>query len=145
MCYIHNIAYEYIIVHYRKESAMFGISLNNKQPIYEQLCDSITKLVLSGVLEPNSPLPSVRETAAELAVNPNTVQKAFTELERSGVAYLVNGKGRFVTDNIEALKQNKIGQCLQEVKGYVIQLKKYGMEKQQLLDEISNMYGEDEQ
>ena len=124
---------------------MFGISLNNKQPIYEQLCDSITKLVLSGVLEPNSPLPSVRETAAELAVNPNTVQKAFTELERSGVAYSVNGKGRFVTDNIEALKQNKIGQCLQEVKGYVIQLKKYGMEKQQLLDEISNMYGEDEQ
>ena len=70
---------------------MFGISLNNKLPIYEQLIESITKQVLSGVLEPDEPLPSVRELASELAVNPNTVQKAFTELERSGVAYSVSG------------------------------------------------------
>lgn len=145
MCYYHHRAYEYIIVHFRKEPVMFGISLNNKQPIYEQLCDSITKLVISGVLEPNSPLPSVRETAAELAVNPNTVQKAFTELERSGVAYSVNGKGRFVTDDIELLRKNMLKSTLEEIKPYVLQLKKYGADKKTVVAEIEKMYGEDGQ
>ena len=121
---------------------MFGISLNNKLPIYEQLIDSITNQVLSGVLEPDAPLPSVRELAAELTVNPNTVQKAFTELERSGVAYSVNGKGRFVTDDVEALKSRKIENCYKRIKPEIIELLRYGVTVDELTDKIKEMYKE---
>lgn len=77
-------------------------------PIHEQLTEKITHLVLSGALEPQSPLPSVREMAAELGVNPNTVQRAYSELERVGVTYSVSGKGRFVTDDVEEVRRLKI-------------------------------------
>jgi len=121
---------------------MFGISLNNKLPIYEQLIDSITKQVLSGVLEPNAPLPSVRELAAELAVNPNTVQKAFTELERNGVAYSVSGKGRFVTDDVETLKKHKIKNCYKRIKPEISELLRYGVTCEELTQTIIQMYKE---
>lgn len=121
---------------------MFGISLNNKLPIYEQLMENVTRLVLNGVLEPNEPLPSVRELAAELAVNPNTVQKAFTELERSGVAYSVSGKGRFVTDDVESLKKNMIKNSFKSIKQNVDELIKYGVTYDEFMDKMSKIYKE---
>ncbi len=121
---------------------MFGISLNNKLPIYEQLIESITKQVLSGVLEPDEPLPSVRELASELAVNPNTVQKAFTELERSGVAYSVSGKGRFVTDDVEALKKHMIKNCYKRIKPEINELLNYGVSVEEITQRITEMYKE---
>ena len=87
---------------------MLGISLNNSAPIYEQLINKIEQLVLNGLLEPNESLPSVRELATSLAVNPNTVQKAYAYLEQIGVTYSVSGKGRFVTGDVEVLRQRKI-------------------------------------
>ncbi len=121
---------------------MFGISLNNKQPIYEQLMDNVTKMVLSGILEPNEPLPSVRELAADLAVNPNTVQKAFTELERAGVAYSVNGKGRFVTDDVDALRKNMVKNCFKKIKPSVEELIRFGVTYEELTAELGKMYKE---
>lgn len=121
---------------------MFGISLNNKLPIYEQLMENVTRLVLNGVLEPNEPLPSVRELAAELAVNPNTVQKAFTELERSGVAYSVNGKGRFVTDDVEKLKKNMIKNSFKSMKPNIDELIKYGVSYDEFMEQMDRLYKE---
>ncbi len=100
---------------------MFGISLNNKSPIHEQVSERITELVLSGILEPDSPLPSVRELAGELGVNPNTVQRAYGELERRGITYSVAGKGRFVTSDIEKAKNAKKRENLEKLK---IEIKK---------------------
>lgn len=76
---------------------MFTIDLRDRTPIYEQLCKKITELVLKGELKADDKLPSVRELAKELGVNPNTVSKAFQTLERDGIIYSLQGRGSFVS------------------------------------------------
>lgn len=77
---------------------MFVLDLQSRTPIYEQMKQKITELVMLGVLQTGEQLPSVRSLARELGVNPNTVQKAYQELEREGVVYSVTGRGSFVAD-----------------------------------------------
>lgn len=119
---------------------MLGLMLNNRQPIHEQLTDGITKLVLSGVLEPGDALPSVRELATELAINPNTVQKAFTELDRNGVSYSVNGKGRFVTEDTESLKRRQIDGIFHDISMLLEKLKKYEISEDEMIERIKIIY-----
>ncbi len=76
-----------------------------RKPIYEQLVENIKGLVLSGLLAPNAQLPSVRSLAVELAINPNTIQKSYAELERSGIIYSIPGRGSFVSDDLAALSR----------------------------------------
>ena len=64
---------------------MFTLDYRSRKPLYDQLCQSIERMAACGVLEPGSRLPSVRMLAEELAINPNTVQKAYRMLEHSGV------------------------------------------------------------
>lgn len=77
---------------------MIIIDYTDRRPIYEQIVERFQSLVLCGVLEKDAPLPSVRNLAMELSINPNTIQRAYTELERRGVIYAVKGKGNFVAD-----------------------------------------------
>ncbi len=119
---------------------MLELMLNNRQPIYEQLTEGITRLVVSGVLEPGAALPSVRELATELAINPNTVQKAFTELERNGVSYSVNGKGRFVTDDVKALKKKQTDGIFYDIAELLKKLKKYGISEAETVERIKSIY-----
>ncbi len=119
---------------------MLELMLNNRRPIYEQLTEGITRLVVSGVLEPGAALPSVRELATELAINPNTVQKAFTELERSGVSYSVNGKGRFVTDDVKALKKKQSDGIFHDIAELLKKLKKYGISEEETVERIKSIY-----
>lgn len=84
---------------------MFSIDLQSRTPIYEQLYKKIIELILKRELMPNDKLPSVRELAKELGVNPNTVSKAFQLLERDRVIYSLAGRGSFVANvNAEAVK-----------------------------------------
>ncbi|MDE6774759.1 MAG: GntR family transcriptional regulator [Ruminococcus sp.] len=76
---------------------MFSIDLTSRTPIYEQIYNKIVELVISGHLTENSQLPSVRTLAKDTGVNPNTVAKAYQELERQGVIYSVPGRGSFIT------------------------------------------------
>ncbi|MBE7037610.1 MAG: GntR family transcriptional regulator [Ruminococcaceae bacterium] len=123
---------------------MLGISLNNSSPIYEQLTSKIEYLVLHGLLEPNEILPSVREMATNLAINPNTVQKAYTYLEQIGVCYSVNGKGRFVTGDVEALRQRKILFEASDFENVVKKIKDLGASKEFLIEKINSLYEEGE-
>lgn len=120
---------------------MLSITLNNKSPIYEQLVGRIEFLILNGFLQENEQLPSVREMATQLAINPNTVQKAYAYLEQEGVTYSVSGKGRFVTDNIEALKQKRMGNVLNDFIQNVELLKNQGADINLLKNEIEKIYG----
>ena len=83
---------------------MIQIDPRSRTPIYEQLVDGITKLVVSGAMEADGAVPSVRTLAAELSANPNTVQKAFSELERRGILCSVPGKGCFVNGDVSVLR-----------------------------------------
>ena len=75
------------------------ISLNYRDstPIYEQIKNSFRGLIIKGVMQPDEKLPSVRELASELSINPNTIQKAYTELEAEGYIYSIQGKGNYVS------------------------------------------------
>ncbi|MBQ5311224.1 MAG: GntR family transcriptional regulator [Oscillospiraceae bacterium] len=78
---------------------MFSIDLQSRIPIYEQLYSGITELASKDLLRPGDRIPSVRELAKELGVNPNTVSKAFGMLERDGIIYSVPGRGSFLSDD----------------------------------------------
>ena len=76
-------------------------------PIYTQLVGQIKTAIVSGELQPGGKLPAVRELAIEAGVNPNTMQRAFQELERSGLVYTVRGSGRYVTDDVCAIDSER--------------------------------------
>ncbi len=80
---------------------MIQISYSDAKPIYEKVKDSLCRMILTGALPPDSRLPSVRELAMELAINPNTIQRAYRELELSGYIYSVAGKGNFAAGQHE--------------------------------------------
>ena len=84
---------------------MFQLDMRSGKTVYEQVIDNIKELIVTGVLPQESRLPSVRELSRQLAINPNTVQKAFKELERDGFIYTVTGKGSFVSPR-EEIKVN---------------------------------------
>jgi len=75
---------------------MFEIDWKSRVPIYKQLVERIKELILKEVLKENEQLPSVRSLSKELTINPNTIQKAYQELEREGYIYSIPGKGNFV-------------------------------------------------
>ena len=85
---------------------MIQINYRDTRPFYQQIKDNVRHLVVSGALKKDDKLPSVRELAASLAINPNTIQRAYVELERQGYIYTVKGKGSFVADNT-AMKENR--------------------------------------
>ena len=75
---------------------MIQINYRDSRPIYEQIKDGIRKLIVQGIMQNNEKLPSVRELATSLTINPNTIQRAYRELEAEGYVYTVKGKGCFV-------------------------------------------------
>ena len=83
---------------------MIFIDYKSRKPIYEQIIDNIKSLIVSGVLKRDEQLPSVRQLAQELAINPNTIQKAYTELEREGIIYSLKGRGSFVGSSLQELR-----------------------------------------
>ncbi|CAH1218877.1 MULTISPECIES: GntR family transcriptional regulator [Paenibacillus] len=80
---------------------MFELDVRSRKAIYEQLVDKFKEMIVYGVLKPDEQLPSVRSLSTELTVNPNTVQKAYRELEREGFIYSLQGKGSFVSSSVE--------------------------------------------
>ena len=86
---------------------MFSIDYKDRRSIYEQLVDRIKALAASGMLPPGSQLPSVRQLSSELSINPNTVQRAYSELERDGIVYSVKGRGNFVTQDASLLQKSR--------------------------------------
>lgn len=94
---------------------MIHIDYKDSRPLYEQISDRLGELILHGAFEPDSQLPSVRSLAVELAINPNTIQKAYTDLERKGFVYSVKGRGNFVADTLK-IKEEKINDLLKQVR-----------------------------
>lgn len=86
---------------------MFSVNYKDPRPIYEQVKDSLRRAILSGALATDEKVPSVREAAAQLVINPNTIQKAYRELESEGYIYSVPGRGSFVSNCSEARSQRK--------------------------------------
>ena len=86
---------------------MIVLDYQDRRPIYEQVTDKFQILILNGVLPPGSQMPSVRQLATELSVNPNTIQRAYMELEKLGLICPVEGRGNFVADSSQVQKINR--------------------------------------
>lgn len=82
---------------------MFMIDPMSRQPVYEQIIRQMERFILSGMLVPGDQLPSVRSLSMELSINPNTIQKAYSEMDLRGIIYSVPGRGCFVSENAAAL------------------------------------------
>lgn len=82
---------------------MILIDYRDTRPIYEQVVERFKMLILRGVLSPDDKIPSVRNLAVDLSINPNTIQRAYAELERQGYIFTVKGKGNFVSDSRQLL------------------------------------------
>ena len=97
---------------------MIILDYRDTRPLYEQIVDKFQMLILSGALEPNSRMPSVRSLAVELSVNPNTIQRAYSELERNGFLYTVKGKGNYVaySDSLKDVRKQEILEKLRDLK-----------------------------
>ena len=110
---------------------MIIIDYKDARPIYEQVVDKFQKLILTGVLEPNTRMPSVRSLAVELSLNPNTIQRAYAELERQGFIYTVKGRGNFVAYDEKLLDVRK-EQLLGKLRELVREAKEIGIGKREL-------------
>ncbi len=92
---------------------MIVLDYSDPRPIYEQIVDKMQTYILKGILKPDEQLMSVRSLAMDLAINPNTVQKAYTELERQGFIYVVKGRGAFVKggdDSLLSLRRRELAE-----------------------------------
>lgn len=110
---------------------MISINTNDARPIYEKVKDSLRQMMLSGALPPDSRLPSVRELAMSLAINPNTIQRAYRELEQEGFLISVPGKGSFVARGGKA-REARRDELLGEVKRLARELEALGLTREEL-------------
>ena len=119
---------------------MIIIDYKDRRPIYEQIIERFEDLILKGALEPGVQIPSVRSLAIDLSINPNTIQRAYMELERKNYIYTVKGRGSFVTEGQQIKDSKKI-----EIMEQLIELGKeaiaLGISKEEIIDKIRFIKG----
>ena len=107
--------------------------LDNGRPIYAQLMERIQHDIISGVYKPGDKLPSVRDLALDAAVNPNTMQKALSELARSGLVHSQRTSGRFITDDAELLDRMKADLAGEHISSFLTQMHSLGFSSEETL------------
>ena len=111
-------------------------NFRNDQPIYSQLTQRLTEAIVSGIYAPGEKLPSVRDLAVEAGVNPNTVQRALTELEREGLVFSQRTAGRFVTENENMITNAKLRIADERVGEFLRSMKTLGCGKREVISLI---------
>lgn len=113
-----------------------SINYNSRTPIYEQIVSVIEKLVSLNILEPDSELPSIRELAKTLGINPNTVKKSYDILEMKGIIISKSTKGTFISNNIKKAKEIKINELLNKMKNIESELISFGLTKEEIIKRL---------
>ena len=111
---------------------MIELNYKDPRPVYEQIKESLKKLIISGALKENERLESVRSLAVRLSINPNTIQRAYNELESDGYIYSVPGKGSFVSETspVDTKRQEELKNRLKET---ALELEFMGVKKEELI------------
>lgn len=115
---------------------MFSIDFQTRMPIYEQIVNQVEKYIALGLLKANEQLPSVRQVAFDLGINPNTIQRAYAELERKGVIVSVVGKGTFVSDKTDEVVKDKIDDIIDSISENITILKSLGLSDKEIKNKI---------
>ena len=120
---------------------MYQLDLQSRTPIYQQLKEKILRLIMAGAIGRGDPLPSVRVMARELGINPNTVAKAYQDLEKSGLIYSVAGKGSFISGE-ETLDRQMAASVLDRFREAVREARSAGVDRQTALALVEEVYKE---
>lgn len=117
---------------------MIQLNYRDPRPIYEQVKDGIRKLAYSGMIEPDEKLPSVRELASRLAINPNTISRAYKELEQEGFLYTLTGKGTFINQEFDMNDRRK-GELFQQFDKVVKELLESSVQAEELKQRVDTV------
>lgn len=111
---------------------MISLNYRDSRPIYEQIKDGLRKLIVTGAIGTDEKLPSVRSLATQLSINPNTIQRAYNELEGEGYIYSVPGKGSFATGDQDAGADRR-RELWEKARELVAELKYLGVNQEELM------------
>ncbi|MCR4694896.1 MAG: GntR family transcriptional regulator [Pseudobutyrivibrio sp.] len=117
---------------------MLQLNYRDSRPIYEQIKDGLRKLVVTGAIAQDEKLPSVRELATSLSINPNTIQKAYRELEQEGYIYTIAGKGSFAATRAD-VAQGRKGELMKKFDEIVKELLYLNQDKDELIKRIEEL------
>jgi lexA DNA binding domain len=117
---------------------MMSWSFDNTKPIYLQIMEKIKLQIVSHELEPNQQLPTVRDLASEAGVNPNTIQRALSDLEREGFVYSKRTTGRFVTEDLDLILQSRKQLSEEQLQHFVSCMLQFGYQKEELPNVLSD-------
>ena len=116
---------------------MIVLDLKDSRPLYEQIVERFQHLILCGALPEDEKLPSVRNLAMELSINPNTIRNAYGELEREGLIYSVKGRGNFVASN-HSLKEAKKEEVKHQILALVKEGEAIGLTRDEIIEFLQN-------
>ena len=124
---------------------MINLDYRDRRSLHEQIECGFRDLIVSGILQTDEKLPSVRELSISLTVNPNTVQKAYKKLELDGYIYSIKGKGNFVAAAKDIAQNNKTGELYEVLKQTLRELMFLGESKEEIWTLVNNIYKEKEE
>ena len=127
----------------KKRGDTMAWNLNSDRPIFIQIVERIEMDIISGKYKPGDKLPSVRDLAAEAAVNPNTMQKAFTELERTGLVFSQRTTGRFITEDETMIKQLKTETATEHIREFLKSMEHLGFTRPEILELVQDTMKEE--
>lgn len=111
-----------------------GWDLKSDRPIYAQLIEQIELMIVSGMYPPGSKLPSVRDLASDASVNPNTMQRALSQLETDGLLFAQRTSGRFVTEDVSKIMETKRSLAVEQVNEFLEKMSRLGYDRKQTVD-----------
>ena len=114
-------------------------NLDSDRPIYVQLVERLQIQIVSGQYAPGQKLPSVRELAAAVAVNPNTMQKALAELEKEGLVMALRASGRIVTEDMEMIRATRNQLAKEQIQEFIDKMEKLGFNKKEIVTLLEQM------
>lgn len=114
-------------------------NFSDDRPIYIQLMEQIQLRIISGLYKPGEKLPSVRDMASDASVNPNTMQKALTELERTGLVFSQRTSGRFITEDSNMIKDIRNDLAKEQIDKFLYNMEKIGYTKKETIQLIENL------
>ncbi len=116
---------------------MINLDYQSRMPIYEQIVQEIERYVALEILKPEEQIPSIRELATTLGINPNTVKKAYTILESKGVIVTLSTKGTFITLKTDEILKSSINEKIEKIRKDIQEIEKYGISKEDIIKRIS--------
>nr|WP_296009621.1 GntR family transcriptional regulator [uncultured Blautia sp.] len=119
-------------------------NLNSERPIYAQIMERITMDIISGIYTPGAKLPSVRDLAQEAGVNPNTMQKALSELERTGLLFSQRTSGRFITEDLAMIEKTKHDLASMQIREFLEKMERIGFTKDTTIELMEKIKNEEE-